>query len=879
MSVEDLDRRGAELVAKHNKTASLEQLLDSLQHADSSVLIRPLAEVTTIALGIRASQELTSKTRPAEGAYLPVVRGADIREGKISPAQLFVVGNVGQALTHAQLRVGDVIIPAVTVGGRVQVIQQEHAGAVAASSVWVIRPNEEVSGDYLAALLRSESYQSWLTANSSSLSSAQRITAEMLERLPVPMPPLMLQDRVVRACRAEEGLDPVAALLQALTSSRHAAISRLEALPVIRILSRLPQREADGSAEDLVLLDQIGTAARETRNQLAHGGHSGLDTQHVPWLYAFARGAAILRGIARIPAGPARMSVLETARAEMERSYHLHRSTSSGEIIPPLVRTRRVIDMAAAQAEALLAGTQLDPTLEVGQIHAGRWEEIVVRLRNRSPLPLRNLIVTARPLDGKADAAFLPEGGELPVRVAVQSETAGVVPFALDWRGERLDGESISGQIALSIEVRPAMAVEDVGDLGNSPYIVGSPVESQDLFIGREELIDQVRRQLPTEHRANVILLEGNRRTGKTSILKHLQLPAVLPGWYPVYCSFQEGEGVAGRPGLPTSEVFRLMARNIGWQLESAGVRTWFPDAVAPDPGRMFKKQFSEAAARVFDTEPPVEAFRFYLERVIDACHPGRLLLMLDEFDKVQEGIDAGITSPQVPENIRNLLHDYPQFSAVLSGSRRLKRLRDEYWSALFGFGHRIGVSALSLDAARLLVTRPVEGRLVYVEEARDRLVDLAARQPFLIQSLCNRVFEVAAQTRIRVITVSAVEQAARDMVQDNEHFQTLWGYAATERRRLIMSLCVDLASGPDPITYSLFEAKLEEVQVPIPPGEQLGNDIEFLRELELIELDPGSGGAAYRLAVPLMAEWVRRNVDVADLRTKARREGEEKLA
>jgi type I restriction enzyme M protein len=325
--------------------------------------------------------------------------------------------------------------------------------------------------------------------------------------------------------------------------------------------------------------------------------------------------------------------------------------------------------------------------------------------------------------------------------------------------------------------------------------------------------------------------------------------------------------------------VFRLMARNIGWQLDSAGVRTWFPDVPAPAAGRLFKKQFSEAVVAVFTTDRPAEAFRFYLEGAIEACKPNRLLLMLDEFDKLQEGIDSGITSPQVPENIRNLLHDHPQFSAILTGSRRLKRLRDEYWSALFGFGHRIGVSALTQEDARLLVTRPVEGRLSYVDEARDRLVEMCARQPFLVQSLCNRVFEAAVRNRSRLITVSAVEQAAAEMVQDNEHFQTLWGYAGTDRRRLLMALCVELASGPDPITYSLFETKLEEHLVPIPPEEQLGDDIDFLRELELIELDPVSRGAAYRLAVPLMAEWIRRNVDMADLRTKARREGEEKLA
>ena len=60
---------------------------------------------------------------------------------------------------------------------------------------------------------------------------------------------------------------------------------------------------------------------------------------------------------------------------------------------------------------------------------------------------------------------------------------------------------------------------------------------------------------------------------------------------------------------------------------------------------------------------------------------------MLDQFDKLQEGIDNGITSPQVPENIRYLVQTYPRFSAILTGSRSMKRLREEYSSALYGLG------------------------------------------------------------------------------------------------------------------------------------------------------------------------------------------------
>jgi type I restriction enzyme M protein len=194
----------------------------------------------------------------------------------------------------------------------------------------------------------------------------------------------------------------------------------------------------------------------------------------------------------------------------------------------------------------------------------------------------------------------------------------------------------------------------------------------------------------------------------------------------------------------------------------------------------------------------------------------------------------------------------------------------------LFGFGYRIGVSTLSQEAARELVTRPVEGRLIYVEEARNRLVELVARQPFLIQSLANRVFESAARGRTRIVTVAMVERAAEEMIHDNEHFQTLWDYPATERRRLLLGLCQQHMAGPDPLTIRFFEVRLEELGIPIPEGDSIGADIDFLRELELLERDPLTTGTVYRLAIPLLGDWIRANVDFEDQRQRAIREGEE---
>ena len=333
---------------------------------------------------------------------------------------------------------------------------------------------------------------------------------------------------------------------------------------------------------------------------------------------------------------------------------------------------------------------------------------------------------------------------------------------------------------------------------------------------------------------------------------------------------------MTSRGGITTRNVFKLLTRTTGWALSDAGVETWLPGLPERDPGRPYKLAFLSALNQAFAGEHAFETFELYLSAAVDAASPRRVLLMLDEFDKLQEGIDAGITSPQVPENIRHLLQHQPGLSAIITGSRRLKRLREEYWSALFGLGYRIGISALSIDDARRLVTEPVEGRLAYLPQARDRLVELCAGHPFLVQSLCNRVFEQAAATGDSTATVDAVQRAATEMVRDNEHFRTLWDYTGSARRRLLLALCDRLQGEPDAVNLDLFEVEFRERGLPLRRVRDLADDVTELRELELLDFDESYRGGTYRLAVPLMAEWLKMNVDFDDLVVRAREEAME---
>jgi type I restriction enzyme M protein len=535
--------------------------------------------------------------------------------------------------------------------------------------------------------------------------------------------------------------------------------------------------------------------------------------------------------------------------------------------------TRVLMALAEHEVYTMHRSITLDFDVDPVEVVAGDASEVIVRATNASAVPLRNVRLAARRPDGTTEeraADYVAERGthDLPIAVLPTGEERSL-QIVVEWEARHFDGTAVRGDGAVSLLVRENRAEYLTGardeDLGYSPYQTANPERRPKMFFGRADVMQRIKRQLGPS--ANVVLLEGNRRTGKTSILEQIERTELLPGWIPVYCSLQDTDSVS------TRDFFRLLARKTGQCLYDAGVETWFPDLPRRDAAVPFKKAFRDALDAAFVGEQVFETFEAYLSTAVEAATPRRILLMLDEFDKLQEGIDGGITSPQVPENVRHLLQHQSGLGAIITGSRRLKRLREEYWSALFGFGYRIGVSALPKEDARLLVTQPVAGRIRYLDEARDRLVELCAYHPFLIQSLCNRVFDQAATGNERAITLDIVERAATEMVHDNEHFQTLWGYAGSERRRFILELCDRLAAGSDAVNISLFRSEFVKYGIPVRRDRDLVDDIAELRELELIDLDKSYRSGTYRLSIPLMAMWLKRNVDFDDLVVRVRQE------
>ena len=121
----------------------------------------------------------------------------------------------------------------------------------------------------------------------------------------------------------------------------------------------------------------------------------------------------------------------------------------------------------------------------------------------------------------------------------------------------------------------------------------------------------------------------------------------------PVYVSLQSGEGSKdSRPGLDTAEVFRLIARHIGFALNDFGVEVELPGEDLTNPDKNFRFQFTRKLSSAFKGSKPFDTLRLYVEQALDAVTPRKILLMLDEFDHLHVGTQSGVTNPQVPDNI-----------------------------------------------------------------------------------------------------------------------------------------------------------------------------------------------------------------------------------
>ncbi len=369
-------------------------------------------------------------------------------------------------------------------------------------------------------------------------------------------------------------------------------------------------------------------------------------------------------------------------------------------------------------------------------------------------------------------------------------------------------------------------------ELTSNPYVVGPPVSGESLY-GRQEVFRFVQESLtgPTNR---VIVLHGQRRVGKSSVLQELYLHRLPPE---KYCAVRLD--VQGQAHTPFDAAVYDLAVQIA---EGVGL----PEPTPAD----------------FE-DNPAYFLRTFLPTALASLGQRRLVIMMDEFDALINDSDGAIPLDEASTGVRFLPllqhildnHAFEKMVFVLVIGRSLEKLPPSFNQLIRGarFNH---IWLLSTDEAVALITKPIAGILTYESPAIERILRYTSGHPYFTQLLCYELFNRAKRQQRNIIEADDVEQIIDTALETGEPaFVWLWDALSIAERLLVSTIGSVTAEGGiarrDNIQAILNDNRIRLGSVDLV---EATNHLVGENVLEFAEQD------GVRFKVELVCRWVRQN-------------------
>ncbi|WP_292840521.1 ATP-binding protein [Nostoc sp. NMS8] len=360
-----------------------------------------------------------------------------------------------------------------------------------------------------------------------------------------------------------------------------------------------------------------------------------------------------------------------------------------------------------------------------------------------------------------------------------------------------------------------------------NPYIVGNPVEGK-RFVGREDVMRQLEQFWIMDHQLQSVVLYGHRRMGKTSILVNV-------------------------------------ANRLGSQIQLAYVNLLRLGDSPQGVGEVLMAICDEISQTVKLTPPadtdllnlPYRTFERYLKQV-EAKLEGGLIIALDEFEKIEDLIEAG----KIPIDFMGFLRGLVQMSSkvgfAFAGLHTLEEMTADYFQPFFASVIPIHVGFQERAATRQILANPAneDFPLDYIPEALDEIYALTHGQPYLVQLVGFQlvrgyndfVFE-QGRSREPVFTVEDVEAVINnpEFFQGGRYyFDGVWGQAArgAEGQQTIVRV---LAPHPEGLSLDTLAQSTGMNDA------DLQKALNTLKRHDVVEETQGN----WRIMVELFRRWV----------------------
>lgn len=443
----------------------------------------------------------------------------------------------------------------------------------------------------------------------------------------------------------------------------------------------------------------------------------------------------------------------------------------------------------------------------------------------------------------------LGQGDRVPAEFTVRRTGAGVVPLVLE---AKYDDPQTEGQLKrFPREVRFVVEDSPYRDIGTSPYIAGPPVKTPEMFYGRRSTFHWIQENLSGTYQENVLVLYGERRTGKTSMLYQLQYN--LPDSYAFVLIDMQSIAYSLNS---TSDLLYAMARKV-----VNGLRR--DDMDVPRPER---QDFAEH---------PLEQFEELGEVIgtMATAAKRQAVIMLDEFDLLIEAVENGSVNAYVFDCIRGLMQHQDGLNFIFAGAHKLTAMLKNPQSILFNTALRRKVSFLDREDAERLIRQPVADVLWYDDLAVEKILRVTAGQPYFIQYICHEIVNLARRDGKNFVALRDVDRALLTTVQETTGIiRHSYMSLARDEQLALATLSRITDDGRPFVSLEDIIETLKQDHVNVPKREL----IETLRQLAdrdfITERGGEAAGRQYGFTMDLVRVWLEQNDEYSRLLEETRR-------
>jgi len=397
-----------------------------------------------------------------------------------------------------------------------------------------------------------------------------------------------------------------------------------------------------------------------------------------------------------------------------------------------------------------------------------------------------------------------------------------------------------------------------------NPYIYGVPLQDHRFFYGRRQELEALLNHLASGRPQNV-LLQGARRTGKTSILNMLKniiedstdtsqirLQLGIPSeWYAALNKLQ-----------PVLLDMQSLERK-----RSLLTATEFYQAILA--GLMDIGLGSGEIERLL-TEPyvTVNQIERVLAQTVREHHIGGLVLLLDEFDLLDLIADKSFYA-----HLRHIISHVQTVTWIITSALGLYKEVRDYESPLFNVFKIIAVGRLDREAARQLILAPWQPislespqqkpGLHFMDDAMHVILNETGCHPYFIQLLCSTIVEHVNLTRTNYVLSRTVYEVIEKLIEPRsaayEHFAYFWDRADGMGKAILLLLL----SRTEPLTpealQDIIQQRLAEPPVNLPAPWLVIKYNQSLLRLQAVEAVIPDNANRLMFGIPLFRQLLIR--------------------